>query len=200
MRTETTTRNLYQYAELSDAAKEKAREWWQELERASWRAEYEPFTTAAPILGITLDDDGIMYSGFWSQGDGASFTGSYEYRPDALSAIKAEFGTDETLHGIAADLDALKADQGRFLVTRPWGSHYSHSNTMDVDFDWDYAEDGKPEPSAETVEALRAILRRFADWIYDELEEQYEYAVSDESAADAIEANEYEFTEAGEIA
>ena len=41
---------------------------------------------------------------------------------------------------------------------------------------------------------LTKTLRAFADWIYLQLQNEYEYQNSDEQVAETIEANEYEFT------
>ena len=43
-------------------------------------------------------------------------------------------------------------------------------------------------------------MRDFAQWIYDGLEAEYEYRQSDEVIDEAMIANEYEFTEDGELA
>lgn len=69
---------LFQYDQLSDAAKQKAREWHLEGDRndesysepviEEWKQELE---------NIGFGDPDISYSGFWSQGDGASFTCSH---------------------------------------------------------------------------------------------------------------------------
>lgn len=47
---------------------------------------------------------------------------------------------------------------------------------------------------------LRQLMRDFADWMYRQLEAEYEYRMSDEQVDDTITANEYEFTESGERA
>ncbi len=79
---------VYQFPELSDAAKEKARSWYRELGPHDdwWDAVYEDFERICEILGIRLKitpvrlmDGGtrakscIWFSGFCSQGDGASY-------------------------------------------------------------------------------------------------------------------------------
>jgi hypothetical protein len=77
---------VYQFPELSDAAKEKARSWYRELGPHDdwWDAVYEDFERVCEILGIRLKTTPvrlmgggtrakpcIWFSGFWSQGDGA---------------------------------------------------------------------------------------------------------------------------------
>ena len=76
---------VYQFPELSEAAKEKARSWYRDLGPHDdwWDAVYEDFERVCEILGIRLktrtvrlvggrtrEDPCIWFSGFWSQGDG----------------------------------------------------------------------------------------------------------------------------------
>ncbi len=204
----------YKFSELSDSAKEKEREWWREQEAGDFDPCYEPYETAAAILGISLTEqrtyrngkrytaNTIHYSGFWSQGDGASFIGSYKFLPGCCEKIREEFGTDETLHSIADRLSAmhcrLRLIDGGWLEGKitQHSSRYSHSGTMDaVCFDKD-----SEELDAETCDEFRDLMREFADWIYEGLKEDYDSCMSDEAADEALEANDYEFEEDGECA
>lgn len=62
------------FAQLSDEAKETARQEYREngLDYNWWEHIYEEWTTELEEMGF--DGIEISYSGFWSQGDGASFT------------------------------------------------------------------------------------------------------------------------------
>jgi hypothetical protein len=51
-----------------------------------------------------------------------------------------------------------------------------------------------------TCNEFRDLMRDFADWIYKGLEAEYDYRMSDEAVDEAMEVNEYEFTEEGEPA
>lgn len=209
MRTETTTRTLYPYSELSDEAKEKAREWWRDCEARSgdnFFAEcvIEDAESVAEILGITFDRRGkhspaVYWSGFWSQGDGACFDGSYSYAKGARKAIREYAPQDSELHRIA---DELTKVQRRYFfalsATCEQRGHYQHSGCMSVCVRDD--RDGWRGVSSDDDEEIRQLLRDFADWIYRQLEREYEYRMSDEMIEDAIISNEYEFTEDGIIA
>ncbi len=85
---------VYQFPELSEAAKEKARSWYRELGPHDdwWDAVYEDFERVCEILGIRLKTTPvrlmgggtrakpcIWFSGFWSQGDGACFEGYWSH-------------------------------------------------------------------------------------------------------------------------
>ena len=114
---------VYRLDELSDNAKEKARAWYREggFDYDWYDAVYEDFQQIAEILGIDFktrtvrlmgggsrQEPRIFFSGFWSQGDGASFEGSYSYRKNASAEIRSHAPQDMTLHGIA---DAFQAVQ-----------------------------------------------------------------------------------------
>lgn len=206
---------VYTFAELDESAKETAREWMREMEMNHFDPEMEQFETAAKILGITFatntrklrngktwEELDIAYSGFSSQGDGASFTGSYQFAPGCSEAIRAEFGTDTKLATIADELSALwvrlilkygtPARTFDAKITRH-SSQYSHANTMDASI---YDSEGD-ELDTETCDEFRDLMRDFANWIYKSLEEEYDYRLSDEAIDETIEANEYEFDEDG---
>ena len=207
---------VYTFAELSKSAKEKAREWMRNSEAEDFQPEMEQFETAAKILGITFatntrkrsngktwEELDIAYSGFSSQGDGASFTGSYQFAPGCSEAIRKEFGTDTKLATIADELSALwvrlilkygtPARTFEAKITRH-SSQYSHANTMDASI---YDSEGE-ELDTETWEEFRDLMCDFANWIYRSLEADYNYRLSDEAIDKTIEANEYEFDEDGE--
>jgi len=71
MRQAIKTTDVYTFDELSDSAKEKAREWYREggFSYDWWDACYETADNAANLLGITIDRIGkhtpcIYFSGF----------------------------------------------------------------------------------------------------------------------------------------
>lgn len=195
---------LFQFEELSDRAKETAREWYRN--GLEYDANFEPYETAAKLLGITFETkDGvsdIRYSGFSSQGDGASFVGRYAYVKGCAQAVRTEFGTDETLHAIADELNVLYTRyllaHGTTLVARiTQDGRYMHKYTMEVEVNEADGETGIDEKDADE---FRELMRDFAQWIYDGLESDYESQMSDECVDDSITANEYEFTEEGDRA
>jgi hypothetical protein len=94
---------VYQFPELSDAAKEKARSWYRELGPHDdwWDSVYEDFEMVCEILGIRLKTTPIRlmgggtrakpciwFSGFWSQGDGACFEGYWSHAKGAAARIR----------------------------------------------------------------------------------------------------------------
>lgn len=98
------TITTYSFDELSDKAKEKAREWFRSGDDFSIYAEDVVADAKAigKIMGIDIKD--VYYSGFWSQGDGASFTGRWAYKNGSVKVIKSYAPQDTELHRIAAEL------------------------------------------------------------------------------------------------
>lgn len=203
----TIEKTVFTFDELSDEAKENARDWYRTGNDFDAEFVIEDAATIADILGIYLEqrpvklmngqtryDPAIYYSGFWSQGDGACFEGSYRYKPGAAKAIRAHAPQDTELHRIADQLQA--AQRQNFYQLRAVCSHsgrYYHSGCMSVDV---YRPDEKPHDAEGGIVQL---LRDFANWIYKWLETEFDYQNSDEAVDESIRANEYEFYENGEI-
>ena len=202
---------VYQFPELSDAAKEKARSWYRELGAHDdwWDAVFEDFERICGILGIRLKTTSvrlmgggtrqkscIWFSGFWSQADGAAFEGCLSHAKSSATRIRDYAPTDEMLHGIA---DRLQAIQRRnFYQLRAEASHrgrYYHEYTMSVDVARDSATWQPPTSDAEEI--VTEALRDLARWLYRQLEAEHDHLTSDESIEDGIIANEYTFTGAG---
>lgn len=182
------------YADLSEDAKLKAIEWYVQdgFGYEWWDSVYDMAKHAGKILGIEIDR--ISFSGFWSQGDGASFAGSYRYSKGAAKAIKAEFPKDTELHSIA---DRLQKTQSRnFYRLRAdiseSGRYYNLRVSVE-DSENQYRDIGAYEDD------IFDAMNSFANWIYRALEREYEYLTSREQVEEAIEANEYEFSEDGRL-
>jgi hypothetical protein len=93
---------VYLYNELSDAAKQKARDWYTNGLEFIPDGVIGDAKQMAVILGVT--DCKVFYSGFWSQGDGACINGDYSYSRGALKRIKEYAPLDAVLHGVAKRL------------------------------------------------------------------------------------------------
>lgn len=198
----TKTIKLYQFAELSDDAKERAldacRDW--NVQDSFWHEHYTEkggdFYTIAGILGIELDR--VMFSGFWSQGDGARFTGTYYYAKGASKAIREHAPEDKELHAIADTLQDVQRRNFYQLSARieHRSPHYVHEMTASIDVYRDEYATMTDDAEETVTEALRDLMR----WLYRVLEKEYEYQTTDDAVRDTIEANELEFTEDGALA
>jgi len=209
MRTEKTT--IYQFSELSDEAKEKAREWWREggMDYEWWDFIYDDAVQCAEALGISIDhrpgrngrgeptkgQPTIYFSGFWSQGDGACFEGDYSYRKGWRKALNDYAPKDSDLFRIGKELqDAQRKLNWQGSATIKHVGHYYHQRSISVT-----VMDGEGSyVSREHEDAISECMSDFCSWIYKRLEEEYDYRMSDEAVDETIEANEYEFTVDGE--
>jgi hypothetical protein len=199
------TKTVYQFDELSDKAKEKARDWFKgildsddfdttidEAERFGEMMGIDFAQHRVSLMsGVDVDAPNIWWSLSYSQGDGACFEGSYAYAKGGAAAVRAEFGDGE-VSDIADGLQALQKAHGyklRAKITQT-DRHYTHEYTVSVDV---WKGDNEDPVSEEVEKELTEYLRRYMRWIYKQLVAEDEYRRSDESVDDNIRANEYEF-------
>lgn len=204
MRTIGTT--IYKFSELSAAAQNRAIEKYRENEPSDDWTEYtfEDFETIAEILGVRLDTYSVQlmngetkqkpkiyFSGFASQGDGASFAGYFSYAPQCSRKIREHAPQDKELHRIADDLTALQ--KRYFYKLRGYISQsgrYCHENTMQVDC-VEHADGCDLANSAELENEFQELYRDLANWLYERLEHEHDYLTSDEAIREAIDANDF---------
>ncbi len=142
-------------------------------------------------MGIEISE--VYYSGFWSQGDGACFEGGYSYVKGSVYKVKEHAPLDTELHRIVTALALLQHNNFyKLSATVKHRGYYYHENRTDIDIEGTEKDD--------TENSLKELLRDFMRWIYSQLEKDYEFQNSDETVDENIIANEYEFTEEGNIA
>lgn len=221
----------FRFEELSERAKQNARESYSESLHDWWGFVYAEAEQVGELMGITFGqtvhrtvggktftEPDISFTGFWSQGDGASFCGTWDppKEGDIVAAVKLHAPGDDRLHAIAAALAGLATRAAKFDVSvaiERGTSRYSHEHTVSIyvdqvavpeDFlDWDRARQANWEAirdatvgdawEKEAAEALRSFMR----WIYAQLEKEYEHLTSDEQVAEAL--ADFRFDEDGEI-
>jgi hypothetical protein len=205
---------LFTFEELDERAKERARDWYrQALVGDNYFAEsvLEGAATACGMLGIELAtrtvqlmgggtrrEPVIYWSGFNHQGQGACFEGRYRYAPGAGRKVRKEWPQDAELHRIADELQRIQ--RAWFYRLEASLTHRgSDVHEMSVAIDCDDST-GVRTVDTDTCEALADALRDVMRWVYRRLEAEYEHINSDESVDETIRANEYEFTEDGDIA
>lgn len=200
----TKTINLYTFGELSDNAKEKARQWWRDRENESFSddLDLEWIETAAKLLGITFKQRGdkrkesCVWWELHRQGAGASFDATYSYSKGSVKAVAAEFPKDEELNRIARELAVIQKEH-RYKVSAVIKSDSRGHYFTDIDIDrGDYDNDWLTSDDAKAVEEL---FKDFAQWIYKYIAAEWDHRMSDEYVDDAITANEYTFTVTGEF-
>ncbi len=164
-----------------------------------WDCVYSDFDEEMRAKGIYVYEK--QFRGFWSQGDGASFTG---YVSDNALFLKAHELT-ETCPWVTKLLEM----GGDFtLKIERTSRHYVHENTVGVDLTftdmfadvlprddlrsaiadcWDKLLDAEYETLAGTAQT---IIRDHCRDLYRRLEKEYNYLTSDEAVWEAIERNE----------
>ena len=217
--TKTVEITLYQFDELSDKAKEKARENY----ITNWMSDdwytftYDMMKEEGLKYGFNIKD--IRFSGFWSQGDGASWCGAV----DLGDWVRKTFNSTDLEHPLTQIFLAL-LDEGwiesKVLVSFN-SSHYCHENTMHVNtIDHYYKIDDdsvmemgmfKGANVAELIHLIESTLdtlyerlveecKDFARTIYKELEADYEGQTTEEAIGEAYAINDVWFDETGRIA
>lgn len=202
---------VYEFHELSDDAKEKARAWFREgLGDWDWHEFiFDDFEEICRILGFSLKTRSvrlmgggtrqkpcIYFSGFSSQGDGACFEASYAYEKGAPRRIREHAPNECVLHRIADELQ--EAQRKSFFQLRGESRHrgrYYHAYSMDISVERDSPAAQSISSSAE--ETVAESFRDLAVWLYRQLEREWDYMMGDDYADDGIVANEYTFTESG---
>lgn len=185
---------VYNFNELSDKAKELAIEKnrYFNVDSTSW-SEFviDDFCRKCAEYGIDVDGKDVSFTGFWSQGDGASFVGEVTDMELFLQRI----GVD------------LPKDVSERLIVRfsRIGWRYSHEYTCITEYERDFDCDEEIEAEEKYSEQLNSIYEKaeglrveLCRTLYNTLEQSYCELTSDESIAEAMIANEYEFYGTGE--
>ena len=214
---------IYKYGELSESAQQKAREWYIEgMDYEWWEGTYEMAIEDGKEKGFYIDK--IYFSGFCSQGDGASWTGQVDVRQWLEENCSDSIGLSAWCQLIQEGIVSMHCK----VVAN--NSHYCHESTMafqDVEDETDgfvdeYQMDlpsifkgmsiatvfdliaSDPECQYKGVDDItKAITESGKDYardIYQRLREEYEYLCSDEMMIDHFECNDYHFTNEGKLA
>lgn len=174
----TITTNVYTFNELSESAKQKAREWWMQggLDYEWWDSVYED----AERVGIKIESFDLDRS---RHAKGKLTLAA----PEVAENIIKEHGVDcETYKTARAYLNAMEA--------------IGEAPMVEEDGELVLDEEDTPE-RLEWEEKREALDEQFEKDILEDysimLQKEYEYLCSDEHIDESIEANEYTFTEQG---
>ena len=177
----------YTIGELEPKAKERALNWLIEgLDYEWWDCVYDDAKAVGKCLGIRIDD--ISFSGFYSQGCGCSFSGYYSYHKGWKKALKAYAPNDKELIEIGQALQDIQRPAFYELEGEIKGNErYWRTN---IELHWQYSAH---------EQTVNDVLRNFADWIYNNLQTEYEWLSSEEQLIESVQANGYLFDENGRI-
>jgi len=165
-----------------------------------WEFVYEDFTERMKQVGIHVDN--MMFSGFWSQGDGACFEGCID-DPD-LFMIKHDLNAQYPY--VSKTLD----HNGTLNVSSEHTDKHCHENSVTICVETDTFEyllgyDTDTEIQQAVIDVLdeklydeltdfkqscAEIFRDYMRELYASLKKEYEYLTSDEAVIESIEANE----------
>lgn len=188
MRTKTV--NVYTYPELSESAKDKVKQWYNsDIQDLTETLNYDLHEIWA------FPNAKLSYSLSNCQGDGVSFTGTWE--GDELKAI-LENAYDFI---VPYELTSLLPRLTLKLISI---DHYSHVYTVNTEllldgYSWDCDEehDKLIEAAQKTIDQWRiTVCKALEDTGYAEIADRN----SDDFMINACEANGYEFYENGELA
>ena len=177
----------YKITELESSAKERALAWLAEtLDYEWWDCIYDDAKAVGECLGIRIDD--ISFSGFYSQGCGCSFSGYYSYHKGWKKALKAYAPNDKELLEIGQALQDIQRPAFYELGGEIKGNERYWRTRIDLH--WQYSEH---------EQAINDMLSNFADWIYNNLQTEYEWLSSEEQLIESAQANGYMFDENGRV-
>jgi hypothetical protein len=149
---------VYTFDELSEQAKEKAREWWRkgDLDYKWWDCVYDGHKEKIKEVGFEVTK--MYFRGFWSQGDGAMF--EYEGLDNKL---KEEFISN-------LNLSPMRKDWLRnnicFSGSGKKSGHYSHENSCAHKIYWE-VDNGDLHWSTTFHKWLESFSQDFEEFIID---------------------------------
>lgn len=136
-----------------------------------WDCSFDQFKAIGAAIGFDIEN--IYFSGFSSQGDGACFTGTVEYRKGWKAALAGICGDSEVLDIAQRWQDCQKGAfyclAGNIRHTGRYNHEYS------TRFDWEDCRDSYRELPSGIEDTASDICRDYMRWIYSQLEREYEY-------------------------
>jgi hypothetical protein len=219
----------YTYQQLSDEAKERVKQWWYEhgAEHGWHEYVYENVKEEGADLGFDIGR--MNFSGFYSQGDGACWSGHI----DVVVWLRTH-----TEDSIAREAWIQLINEGWTDKRMPIGfdGRYSHSGTMNIGYwegligDPDGIKDLEPDHQlmqrdtifkgmtpldllniitssdfpyksmADIAEAIEQSAKDYADELYNRLRDEYEYITGEENLIEMCDINDWKFDEEGGMA
>lgn len=195
---------LYEFNELSEASKEKARQWWRECSAGdSYWSESVIDEAKEEGKKMGIDIDSIYFSGFYQQGSGACFEGTWHACDVKAGETAKDWGDSpatKEISRIAAEFEETAKNFPNASFSVKHSGHYYHEFSTSFNVSLGEDEDNGSISQEEWSRAegdLIETARDYMRWIYKQLEKEYEYQNSDEVIDELLESNEYTFREDG---
>ena len=188
---ETKTIHIYKFHELTPLAKKQALKALYDIntyDNSWYEFIFDDSKEIGKILGFDISR--IYFSGFCSQGDGASFDAQYCYTPGSYEKLKAYAPKESELHAIASYLEGFQIKYNhKITASIKHSGFYQHSNCTNITL--------LPDVLPRDFQYISSFFRSFMDWIYKRLNEHYDYLQSEEQIIEAMEANDCLFYGSG---
>lgn len=192
----TITVNLYAFDELSDKAKERARDWWRSCDdEFPWQRDFEnTVKTIENSFDVEFDNIGpYEYNPYWN--DKNDYRDTYKM-PFGRAVAYINNNFDFKVLKSARDYSGSVRRVGCALAKKCYTDNFLTGYCADYVIHESYkkfVEFGRKYPGA-TLSDFFDILAR---GLRDEIESDYDYMQTDEYIDDVLTINNYEFTEDG---
>ena len=188
-------KTVYDFSELSQTAKEHAignlacdYGWWDGV--------YDDFSEILNILGFEVKSDDIQFSGFYTQGSYAAFSGYYYFRSGISKGIKEYAPNDAELQRIAKELTEMQRKCFYNLSAKfSYSNYYGYS----VDMEDGRRQYGWLDANCDAETVFRQVLKDLSAWLFNALQDDYEDKQKEENFLELCEANEWTFDENGNL-
>ncbi len=184
---------LYEFSELEGKARDRA------LVILAERQDNDPYWYAnvfedfKEVNSADYQDIDINFSGFGSQGDGASFTAVLENEYVLKCAKRCKIELTAHIE------DLIHTEEITFSIERN-DSRYSHERTISVLSDPEHFDDHLEDAQIEKLcDALTEDARTLSKMLYKQLRDEYEYLRSETVLADESTSYGIKFTSDGEL-
>lgn len=204
----TATVKLYMFSELSAEVKSKVigRNRDYNLDFDWWDHVYEDFISVAKCFGFEVESEAIQFSGFGSQGDGASFTCTANVKDwktahKNAKQLRAYAPSDTRLLSIhkryQATIKSLfsgkPAGEETVVLTRARNDVHKYSVSAGLEDDTD-----STPPGLDSVVLCEA--RDLMEWLYRQLESEYDHLTSDTTISEMLaDDDKPQYSESGHL-
>lgn len=187
MRTENI--NIYQFDELSDEAKNKARDWWRNGYEFDVSYVLDNFKAEMEEFGVEVSK--FTYSVSYSQRDGAGF--DYEINLLEWLKVNAPKKSYMLIRRLLKENKIANAMRGTQGFNWQNATHYNGVEVYD-----DFHVSARMTVYIEGFEAdIFKWMENKADDLYSRIRDELDYMHSDDHIDECLRINEYEFTESG---
>lgn len=199
----TKTYRVFSFEELSPEAQEKAIEKFRDINVDYYWSEPTIWDWKDKLIEQGFLEPEIQFSGFWSQGDGASFTAKVDalkFLSGQTKKIQEKF---KPLHDVLTGESETNDDykEVKFSIERN-----DHRNVHEYSCGIFAERFGQKEHTKEENELLEELEKLIEEQrlelcreIYKSLEEEYNYRTMESAVKETLIENEYQFLEDGSL-